>query len=283
MSNEIEERICTTAELSDMLDSQSADVDTYTCTCGNQFSAEDVGASTMLCKCANCMDKLKQIIPDKIVVQEEVPEDGADEDTVVGERGDLTENEIELDEIVADVSNADSIVEENEQLDDAADVPEDATDEDVFFEELLGAMSLAVDDSSKTFSIEVNGAVETYKYVHDPVNGSRTRKLFTRLGCTIPLLYGYNCFGGMSVPANRKRPNQPTVFVLPMLATIATETGPDEIVLIHAIMETRCNRPRYDALITAVRTDKTSIVKSFQSAVQKLHPFALYDAAPLER
>ena len=280
MSNEVEQRICTTAELSDMLDSQSADVDTYTCNCGNQFQAEDVGASTILSKCVLCMEKLKQIIPSKIVVESEVEEDEADNETVVGDKGDAAD---ETDDAADEKDDAaDEMDDAADEKDDAADEKDDAADENEFFEEVLGAMTLAVEDRTKTFTFQVNGVVESYKYMFDPVNGSKSRKLFTRMSCPIPLLYGYNCFGAMCVPKNKKKPGQPNVYILPIYGQMLLDIGPVEV-LIHTILETRCNRPRYDALVTDIITCETSIVRNIQSVVSKLFPFRSFDAATLER
>lgn len=130
---------------------------------------------------------------------------------------------------------------------------------------------MAVADRDKTCSIRLNGKTELFIAVVDPINGSATRRLFTRASWTTPPLYWYIAYGAMTVSSG-------VTVVTPCVC------GDNDDTVCVSILETRCNRPRYNCLFYNIATDscctgsgssmwtklKLNLNKSFDSsAVQR--------------
>ena len=244
---DIENFIQDTTEHEDPAVDASAGVgnERITCTCGVQFSSCDEGVSTLLKKCRNCYDSLRYDLETL-----ENPGEATDERTHPTE---------------------DNAVEE-EQTAPSENVPviPAAAAGALTYDELTGAMTMAISDAKQTFVLDLNGKKETFVYDFDPINSSRSRKIFKRTSWTHKELYWYNVFGAMH--SNKG----------PIITPCAVQLTNGSTVVLIAILETMCNRPRYDAIVYDPSSKIASIEKYFFSQFNKLDTHFAIDLEAME-
>lgn len=241
---EIEEEIQCTAEHEETLADLRHSVDPIICGCGVSFLEDDEGVSTLLKKCRVCL----------IILQTDL----GDHSSEIENPRNLQFNDASFD----DVSEHDQpAVEYTEHFDEepSADLLNNETDASPTVDFVLGAMTMAIADSERTFSIVLNGEKEDFKFVVDPVNGSASRKLFIRQSWKHPALYWYRVFG--AIATGKKMLISPCVIEL--------KNGGPTLVL-SAILETMCNRPRYDGLVYSTYNQDAFILKDVMAKFQSV-------------
>lgn len=258
---EIEEEIqCTTGQeetpIADLRDS----VESVSCSCGQSFPHNENGASALLRKCRTCFLMLREDLGDSACGNEINNDHEADID--------LPSNDVPTDE-----ANVASLGDNTANTNEAApgDLNANVANDIPTIDFVLGAMTLAVGDSNKAFSIILNGNKEEFKYFSDPVNGSAARKLFTRKSWSHPALYWYRAYGAM---ATGKR-----VMISPSVIELK---GGQRLVLC-AIFETMCNRPRYDGLVYSFDQNIAYIVKDLLAKFQSTDMAMPFDSDLVDR
>jgi hypothetical protein len=255
-TQEIEISIQDTTECEDPAVDPSgiAENELVVCACGNQFSTCDEGVSSLLKKCQSCYEALRYDLealesPDDLddsAAMHLDPTDGDDPDIEQSASGDT-------DPLIPAATT--EIGHVNVAL------PSD---------QLTAAMMMAISDANKMFVLELNRRKESFVYDFDPINASRSRKLFKRTSWMQKDLYWYNVFGAMH---SQKGP-----IITPCAVELTNET-----VILVAILETMCNRPRYDALVYDPSTKKASIVKYLLSQFKKLNMDVAINLAEMDR
>lgn len=228
-TEELENFIQDTTEQEDPAvdDSGGAENELVVCACGTHFPACDDGVSALLKKCRSCYDSLRHDLEAL-----ESPGAAMQLDSVDGNAAD--------DALMTPSDNAPLIP--------TATIEDRPNNEAINSDQIIGAMMMAVSDANKTFVLDLNGNRETFVYDSDPINASRARKLFKRTSWTKKDLYWYNVFGAMH---SLKGP-----LITPCAVKLTTGT-----VILVAILETMCFRPRYDAIVYNASTKKASIEK----------------------
>lgn len=161
-----------------------------------------------------------------------------------------------------------------------ADVVEEAgemlnTDE-ASLESLEGSLIMAMSDSSKSCEVQLNGVRETFIFNFDPINHSKARKIFKRKSWDDMFrdLYWYLPFGAIITTTNS--------IVTPCVAQwkASSRSGP---VVLYAILETMCNRPRYDSFCIDLDKRDVFIVQNFLSKVSGLDLNLRFDRAECDK
>lgn len=215
-----------------------ATAETLTCSCGNSFSSGDNGVSAILSKCRSCYAALCADLQGSPAPAAET----MDYDLY-------------------------SSSDENSPFDDAKEPSSDEPQAPPEFEtscltgdQILNSMMMAVNDQSKSFVLNVNGRPETFVDASDLISGN-SRKLFTRKSWQFKELYWYHVFGAISS----------TKGALITPCVILLKDGGR--VVLNAILETMCNRPRYDGLIYDLEKEEIVLMR------QLLNKFVSIDAA----
>lgn len=141
--------------------------------------------------------------------------------------------------------------------------------------DVQGALTLAMTDSLGSCTLRLNGEDETFKYHRDLINGSKARKLFKRASWDEMFrpLYWYFAFGALLTSSK--------VLITPCVVRLKGY-GNVEVVL-YAILETMCNRPRYDGLCINFETLEVLIVQEIPSAVKESFLDMPFDRPEMDR
>lgn len=115
-----------------------------------------------------------------------------------------------------------------------------------------GALALAMTDAAKSCTLSLNNRDETFTLQQDPINRPKGRHVFTRQSweLTFKAMYWYLAFGAMY--------NGKKVFVTPCVVRLKGYV--DVRALLYVLLETMCNRPRYDGLCVNLETNDVFIV-----------------------
>lgn len=229
-----------------------ADLDTemelVICACGKSFGHNEPGTAALLKKCDSCFSALRMELGETPTASGETS--SPSEDTPIALPADL------------DLSEDPPV----DQIADVGPVQPPLTPDLI-----LGAMMMAIGDSNKSFTIALNGQDETFIYVVDPVNGSKARKMFLRQSWDFAELYWYRVFGAMAT----------TKGVLATPCVVEMKDG--GVVILQGILETMCNRPRYDALVYDPQKKEVSIVRKFWEQFRSMDITASFDRDELDR
>ena len=128
-------------------------------------------------------------------------------------------------------------------------------------DDIHGALVLAMTDSSKSCVIPINGQLETYLFVNDPVN-KRKCKLFKSKYWEVMFrsLYLYVVFG-VYITAS-------TFIITP--CTVYLKAWDHKPFVLYAILETMCNKPRYDGLCIDREKGEVFIMKSLVTNILRI-------------
>lgn len=236
--------------------------------CSNVFLEFDEGVSATLKRCKKCYEKLKEeLSPPSSGTFSVLPAAG-ESDTIP---------KMSLVHEGTEDENGDRMpLPPPSAIQETLALNLDSEGITVTMEMLEGAIINAIKGKEKMFSVRLNGTVETYVLSVDVINGSSTRKLFIRTSLC-PILYWYKVFGAMSV--QRKG-----VVICPCVVTMKGREG--EILVLVAILETRCNSPRYDALIYVSSCQQCTLIKGGGVSLGNsiiCHPERTFDSEAVER
>jgi hypothetical protein len=140
-------------------------------------------------------------------------------------------------------------------------------------------LMLAANDSNKKFNIMLNDINEEFSLVSDPINRSLSKRLCIKISNTKDDLYWYNYVGILSGNQSKFRKG-PRMLVAG--ATILIRDSTDKFVL-SDILETRCNKPRYDGLVVNLRTKEAAIIKNIPKLVTDIDFETKYNLEEIKR
>jgi hypothetical protein len=226
-----------------------AEMELVICACGKSFRHNEPGTAALLKKCDSCFSALRMVLG-------ESPTLSPPEDPPVDMPANLTIT------LSADLPDDPPV----DQIADLGPAQPPLTPELI-----LGAMMMAIGDSNKSFTVALNGQNETFTYVADPVNGSKARKMFLRQSWNFAELYWYRVFGAMAT----------TKGVLATPCVVEMKDG--GVVILQGILETMCNRPRYDALVYDPEKKEVSIVRKIWELFRSMNITASFDRDELDR
>jgi hypothetical protein len=108
-------------------------------------------------------------------------------------------------------------------------------------------------DAAKSCTLYLNSKAEIFTLHEDPVNRPKGRHLFIRESWeqTCKPMYWYIAFGAMY--------NGKKVIITPCVVRLKGYV--DTRALLYVLLETMCNRPRYDGLCVNLATDDVFIVQ----------------------
>jgi hypothetical protein len=249
-TEDIENRIRDTSHLAEENSDRSQNEDTQAdeiirCCCGNSDIATE-GSAMLLNKCQDCFAELQRSMTEEVPAAEKVP------------------NGLEL------ATGIDAFVSGTAVLPNIDNASSDLLANAVTLEAITGALILAMSDSSNSCTFSLNGTEETFKYRNDPINGTKARKLFLRDSWETMFqpLYWYTAFGAL---ISHGKTN-----LTPCSITLSGTVRSDSVVL-YAILETMCNRPRYDGLCINLTSDEVFLVKDIPGRVKEVQLSLLFD------
>lgn len=249
---DIEERIRDTTGQQEISSEQPAPpfAELESCSCGHAPICTE-GSAALLKKCAACFADLEKGL--------------LDDNASVGSADQLNDDAGNFNSLIADPV-APLLLPE---------VTGSPLPEPMPAEAIEGALMLATTDSRKACVIALNGTDETFIYVHDPVNGTKHRKLFKRMSWdeNFALLYWYTAFGAICT--------KETFIVTPCV--IGLKNYAEGTVVLYAVMETMCHRPRYDGLCVNIRSGEVFFVQNIVSRVVNTVLSATFDRDELDR
>lgn len=262
--SEIEEEIqCTIDQEETALADLRHSVAPILCACGQSFQHDEKGISVLLKKCHTCFTALRADLGDKCCDTANNP--GLTSDAPCG---DVPCDEAPIDNPFEGPNVDYAAINETPPPDPIASEPNVAPTEEF----VLGAMTMAVADSNKSFSICLNGNEEEFVFISDPVNSSTARKMFSRQSWTHPELYWYRVFGAM---ATGKR-----MLITPSVIELK---GSVSKFVLCAVLETMCYRPRYDGLVYSLDKKTVQILQDLVSKMNALRMDMHFDKELIDR
>lgn len=255
-AEEIERRIQDTTGFVEPALASSTPPEPELCSCGI-FSVSTEGSALLLKKCNACFEKL----------QEELRGDSPSNEA--RDQSPLVPSDEAESPSISDIPPASPGQPSTLSGDSIVSMSEEMTPE-----EINGALVLAMTDSSKSCAIPLNGLLETFLFLNDPIN-KRKCKLFKRKSWEdmFPLLYWYVAFGVYLTPS--------TQIVTPCIVFLK-EWG-DKPFVLYAILETMCNRPRYDGLCVDHEKGEVHIVEYLVSSLTKTDLTMTFDRSKSDR
>jgi len=248
--NEIESRIQDTTHFVDASDvaspDDSASRSPALCSCG-LFPALTEGSGSLLNKCKECFTSL----------QAELDEDSGDYSAPLA-------------------TDAGAAINDNPDDDDFVELQNFADEsEPMTVEAVEGALALAMTDAARSCTLVLNKQAETFVHYVDPINKPKGRQLFLRESWQLMYepLYWYLAIGAIFTGK--------TVIVTPCMVRL--KGNAEVLVVLYALLETMCNRPRYDGLCVQLETKAAFIVENIASVAIDFNLGATFDRIEVDR
>ncbi len=143
----------------------------------------------------------------------------------------------------------------------------------VEMESIEAAMSVALLDASKMFTVKLNGESETFIYHANAMERGNSHKRFTRLSWSYSELYWYKIYGAITTRKGH-------TLITP--CAFRHRRKLNSVFILVAIGETRCNRPRYDGLVLDEETGECFFLQGITSVIQEFLFDHAFDRAKLD-